>query len=377
MKIKRAVMCLGMCIVVCIVSMGAAFDTAGKNVSVTYVDNFSGTKTTDNFKTRQKTVKEFFDEEGIISGDYDKKSHEGGDYVTDGANITITKGLPVTIFYNDRMATAITTKATVSETLLEAGLMPGENDMITPTPESQVFENMVIRVTLVTREEKIETEYVGFETKYIEDSTLEKGKTKVVTEGKKGVCEIKYEVIYHDSEIASKTEVSRDTVINPIDEVVAKGTKEKVKAEPKVETKAETKKTEAKKTASKATVAPKKSVQSESKTTENKEASEVKTINGMKYKKHLEMTATAYSAFNSAGEYARTASGALARKGIVAVDKRVIPLGTKLYIEGYGEAIAGDVGGAIKGNKIDLCFEDTNANLKKFGRQKVQVYILE
>ena len=258
------------------------------------------------------------------------------------------------------MATAITTKATVSETLLEAGLMPGENDMITPSPDAKVFEHMVIRVTLVSQEEKVEREYIDFETKYVEDASLEKGKTKVVTKGEKGICEVKYTIVYHDAEIASKTEVSRSVVAEPVTEVIAKGTKESK---------------DAKKT--KAAAVPEKAVKTSAKATKGEASAETKTINGLKYKKHMEMTATAYSAFNSSGGYARTASGALARKGIVAVDKRVIPLGTRLYIEGYGEAIAGDVGGAIKGNKIDLCFEDTNANLKKFGRQKVQVYILE
>ena len=303
MKIKRAVTCLGMCIVMCMVSMGAAFDTAGKNVSVTYVDNFSGTKTTENFKTRQKTVKEFLNEEGITIGAYDKKSHDGGDRVTDGADITIAKGLPVTIFYNDRMATAITTKATVSETLLEAGLMPGENDMITPSPDAKVFEHMVIRVTLVSQEEKVEREYIDFETKYVEDASLEKGKTKVVTKGEKGICEVKYTIVYHDAEIASKTEVSRSVVAEPVTEVIAKGTKESK---------------DAKKT--KAAAVPEKAVKTSAKATKGEASAETKTINGLKYKKHMEMTATAYSAFNSSGGYARTASGALARKGIVAVD---------------------------------------------------------
>jgi 3D (Asp-Asp-Asp) domain-containing protein len=61
----------------------------------------------------------------------------------------------------------------------------------------------------------------------------------------------------------------------------------------------------------------------------------------------------------------------------VAVDPKVIPLGTNLYIEGYGYAVAADTGGAIKGNKIDLCFEESNSELRKFGRKNVTVYILD
>lgn len=89
------------------------------------------------------------------------------------------------------------------------------------------------------------------------------------------------------------------------------------------------------------------------------------------------MTATAYSAFNKNGGYGKTASGMTAGFGVAAVDPRVIPLGTKLYIEGYGYAIAADTGGAIKGNKIDLCFEKSNSELMAFGRKTMTVYILE
>ena len=59
----------------------------------------------------------------------------------------------------------------------------------------------------------------------------------------------------------------------------------------------------------------------------------------------------------------------------MAVDPRVIKLKTLLYVEGYGFAIAADKGGAIKGKKIDLCF-DTYEQAVQFGRKKVKVYLL-
>ena len=70
-----------------------------------------------------------------------------------------------------------------------------------------------------------------------------------------------------------------------------------------------------------------------------------------------------------------TASGLKAGYGVVAVDPRVIRLKTPLYIEGYGYAIAADTGGAIKGKKIDLCF-DSYEEAVHFGRKNVKVYIL-
>ena len=63
--------------------------------------------------------------------------------------------------------------------------------------------------------------------------------------------------------------------------------------------------------------------------------------------------------------------------GVAAVDTRVIPLGTKLYVEGYGYCIAADTGGAIKGNRIDLCYGTHSAVLASgFGHKNVKVYII-
>ena len=76
------------------------------------------------------------------------------------------------------------------------------------------------------------------------------------------------------------------------------------------------------------------------------------------------------------------ASGRAPAYGVVAVDPKVIPLGTKLYIEAvdgswvYGYAVAGDTGGAIKGNKIDLFF-NTHAECTRFGRRQAKVYVLQ
>ena len=70
------------------------------------------------------------------------------------------------------------------------------------------------------------------------------------------------------------------------------------------------------------------------------------------------------------------------RYGVVAVDPRVIPLGSRLYIEAengtwiYGTAVAADTGGAIKGNKIDL-YVESYSDAINFGRRKAKVYILE
>jgi 3D (Asp-Asp-Asp) domain-containing protein len=89
----------------------------------------------------------------------------------------------------------------------------------------------------------------------------------------------------------------------------------------------------------------------------------------------LSMIATAYTA-GCSGCSGMTAIGRPAGHGIVAVDPRVIPLGTRMFIPGYGPAIAGDTGGAIRGRRIDLGFNSTRQAFQ-FGRRSVTVYLIK
>ena len=93
-----------------------------------------------------------------------------------------------------------------------------------------------------------------------------------------------------------------------------------------------------------------------------------------RYYQALTMEASAYLPTDGGG-HGITATGIMARRGVVAVDPDVIPLGSRLYIPGYGEAIAADTGGAIVGHKIDLCMENYSEAMQ-FGRRDVVVYIL-
>jgi len=92
----------------------------------------------------------------------------------------------------------------------------------------------------------------------------------------------------------------------------------------------------------------------------------------------LSMVATGYdSSWESNYPYYGQPSytGLPLARGIVAVDPNVIPMGTRLYVEGYGDAIAADQGGAIKGNRIDLFF-DSRQEAMSWGMKTVKVTIL-
>ena len=89
----------------------------------------------------------------------------------------------------------------------------------------------------------------------------------------------------------------------------------------------------------------------------------------------VSVIATAYSA-QDPGNSNHTASGTLVRHGVIAVDPSFIPLGTRVFIPDYGEAVAEDVGWGIQGNVIDVAF-DTHEEALAFGRQNLEIYILD
>jgi 3D (Asp-Asp-Asp) domain-containing protein len=93
----------------------------------------------------------------------------------------------------------------------------------------------------------------------------------------------------------------------------------------------------------------------------------------------LRLEATGYDpgpVDNTRGWVGSTKSGERARFGIVAVDPRIIPLGSSVYVEGYGPALAADIGGAIKGRRIDLCFNSSH-QARAWGRRPVRVWLVD
>ncbi|MCM3712135.1 3D domain-containing protein [Sporosarcina luteola] len=95
--------------------------------------------------------------------------------------------------------------------------------------------------------------------------------------------------------------------------------------------------------------------------------------------KEITVSASAYTA-NCNGCSGITSTGINLKRNpdakVIAVDPSIIPLGTKVYVEGYGYAIAGDTGGAIKGNKIDVFFP-SKSEAFKWGRKDVKIKILK
>lgn len=188
----------------------------------------------------------------------------------------------------------------------------------------------------VLEKSEVKNEKIAFGTQVIKNPKMEKGLTKVVKKGKPGVRKITYKVAYADGKVISRRVASVSVMKNPVNTITMQGTK-----------------------------------------------NHISTSRGSKmiFTRAFVAEASAYWA-GSCGKkkgsdgYGWTASGVKLKKGLVAVDPKVIPLGTWLYIEGYGVALAADTGSAIKGRNIDVAF-DTEDQCMNFGRKNVKVYILD
>lgn len=220
---------------------------------------------------------------------------------------------------------------TVADVLENLNVKLNKLDRVSLPLDEIAKEGMTIkidRVVVENVENKIE---IPFEIESRENAEMFEGDKNVIAKGEVGQKVESLKNTYINGVLETTEVVKSEITKDPVKEVVEVGTK-------------------------KGTVAP----------------------NGKNAKRVIVMQATAYDP--TAGS--KTAMGTRARVGAVAVDPRVIPLGSKLYIESmdgfasYGYATAEDTGGAIKGNRIDL-FYNSNAEANRFGRRNVRVYVLD
>jgi 3D (Asp-Asp-Asp) domain-containing protein len=203
--------------------------------------------------------------------------------------------------------------------------------------EETVKANDTIKVIRVEKVTDVVEEPINFAVVWKKDNSLAKGTEKVVNAGKEGLLTKQFEVVLENGKEVSRKLITEKKVKEKQDKIVAVGTK--VAA----------------------------ATQVVSRGTSSKESG-----------KEIYVSSTAYTAHCS-GCSGKTATGLDLRANpgakIIAVDPSVIPLGTKVYVEGYGYAVAADTGGAIKGNKIDVFFA-TKAEAYKWGRRTVKIKIL-
>ncbi|SDJ82191.1 3D domain-containing protein [Natronincola ferrireducens] len=297
-----------------------------------------------NITTFGGTVESLLNKQGIEIGEEDKVIPELHERVTDGDRIVIHRAFEIQLVDGNEETTIVTSRKTVEEALNSLYIELGQMDKVQPDLQSTLEPGDTIRITRILKETITENQEIPYQTTIKYNDDLDYGKTTRIQEGRSGVKEILLEVTYEDGLEVSREVIEEKIIQEATNEIVEKGTSRYL-----VTTRGDSR----------------------------------------RYKDVIVMEASAYTAgYESTGKtpgdpyYGITRSGTKVRPGVVAVDPRVIPLGTKLYIESmdrtpsYGIASAEDTGGAIRGNKIDLFFESREDALR-FGRRKVKVYILD
>ena len=308
-------------------------------------------------------------------------------------NIHIQRSQYVSINYEGNRISTATYDETIGRLLENLCLSLSSTTKITAdgipaTLDTRITDGMNIDVVTSTTETRVETISIPYETHTYQDSSLASGETVVRTAGVEGQKEITYTDTYVGGELTETMVTETKILSNPVDEVILVGSKDQKPTEdvtalevyvaptpmptPVATPKPAAPVSTPKPSSTPAPVAtPAPSAPTVSSNTITTSSGEVIT-----YTKSLSVTATAYCLKGT------TASGTQSRYGAIAVDPKVIPLGTKMYIVSddgkwiYGYATAEDTGGAIKGNKIDL-FYDSYDTCIQFGRRSCTVYILE
>ncbi len=226
-------------------------------------------------------------------------------------------------------AAVSTTVISVGELLQKIGIELGEEDSISVSADSLVYDGLEINIGICVTETVTEEVSIPHETVYKTSGEIPGGETRTEVRGRDGKSVVTRNVTSIGGVVVSDEVVSREVISEPVDSVVLKGSGGTVTAED-------------------GTV--------------------------YKYSYYIDVVATAY---HTGGV---TATGHEANEDVVAVDPKVIPYGTKMFITGawgeIGYRSAEDCGG-FKGNRVDICMEGSREELLRFGRRNMRVYILE
>lgn len=256
--------------------------------------------------------------------------------VSPGIRVYVDRASPVTIIADGKTYRTRTQAQTVEEALAEEGVRLADKDYSEPEPIASVTSGMTMRVTRVREEIVTEDEYLPYNTIWQPSPDLELDERMVAQTGLEGVFKRRIHVVYENG-VETKRLLEKEWIDRePVTKIIAYGTKVVVR--------------------------------------------EAQTADGpIQYWRRLRVLATWYNASHgwfprSSPYYGMTRTGLWATKGIIAVDPSVIRLHTNMYVPGYGFGAAEDTGGAIKGMRIDLAFDEGDPNSSAPGW--VTIYLL-
>ncbi len=269
------------------------------------------------------------------------------DWNINNVELEIVSVFEVAVAVDGVVRTVVMESGTIADALDMAGIAVSEDDLVSLPLDTVLTENTSVTVDRVTFKERTETETVAFDKTSYETNDYNKGESVVVTKGQNGEKTLVYKDRYVNGELADSTLEEEYISVEPVNEVTAIGTYVKPVVQAPV-------------------------------------SGSAGSTPDFSYSAVYYGKGTAYTNEGGiCGEY--TASGMKAQVGVVAVNPKVIPYGTRLYIttpDGsytYGYCVAGDTGGFIYSHPdtiVDL-FYNTVAECYAFGRRDVIVYVLD
>lgn len=298
--------------------------------------------------TTAETVQQLLSDEDIQLGEQDKINISPSKNILANMTIEIERAFQV-VFNNGKNEEKVwTTSTTVADFLQQQNAELGELDRVEPGLEETVKPDKSIDVIRVEKVTDVVEEPIDYDVVKKEDANLAKGTEKVIQEGHEGLSKKEFEITKENGKEVKRSLVSEQIIKKSTDKIVTIGTK--------------------------VTKAP--ATQRNASSGGSKKQSNAMPAGGGK---ELYMNATAYTA-DCNGCSGVTSTGINLRANpnakVIAVDPSVIPLGSKVWVEGYGYAVAGDTGGAIKGNKIDVHVQ-SKGQASSFGRKRVKVRIID
>lgn len=286
--------------------------------------------------TTQPTLGEALAEAGLTLYLGDRIEPALGTAVRPGLRVFIARSKSVLVSADGHTLHTRTQGHTVGDALVDLGVYVSGADRVSPALDRAIADNMEIRVNRVRETVSVEREIIPYESIMVPDDGLEIDSQRLAQAGDDGEFRRRFRLMYEDGQETNKSLMDAWVAAEPVTRITAFG--RKLVSRP------------------------------------------LETPDGqVSYWRKVRMYATSYSAARSgtprsAPWYGRTRIGLTLRKGIVAVDPNVIPLRSRVYVPGYGVAIAGDTGGGIRGKWIDLGFEDNNY---ESWHRWVDVYVLD
>ncbi len=258
-----------------------------------------------------------------------------GERMSAGQHVYVDRSIPVAVQMDGRTFRTRTHRERVTELLADLGVVLTGQDYTISTLNAPLGEDTTIRVVRVSERFLIEQEPIPFDTTWQADPDLEIDHQRLLQEGARGIFERRLRIRYEDGYEVARAVEDEYVAVPPTTKIFGYGTKIIVRA--------------------------------------------LDTPSGpIEYWRKIRVLATSYSAATAGTPktsrwYGHTATGMKMQHGIVAVDSRVISLRSQVYVPGYGIGIAGDTGGAIKGQRIDLGYDDDSLVL---WYRWVDVYLL-